>query len=460
MIEKVNTVDDITHSMSPHRKKLNQKLFNELHPIMNELHETDFSMRFWKILLRSHNRAMISRIELLSKNEVTIEPDLYPVNGRSLPTRKEKYIKGLILFVKHLKSIRKRKKVEFLLKNEKVFRMGFPEFRGMENEDIGIELPLYMPLFFGGGDKSKREKVLEISKSMEDPFMKNVVAHLPKLLVEYFQQHFDMVKMFNPEEKNFHVHMPFGEYNQMLIAKYIEQGSGLTWYQHGSYYGEYRGDSAHDFESSVADHFRTWGWQIRENDQPWKAYRLEKFRHEYNKFVVTQEYDLLLAYPKIKKNTRKLYKEFTEYLLSNLEPSTYGKILARPRALNKLFSHKSKLNFINNGRVDKTSGLSHMAEDMAKCRVILQMTVPATNFLECIYLDHATVGFLQNDQPTEIIKPYYDFFLEKGVLHQDVDSLVQHMNRIEPEVWWEDVKSDPRYKAFKHSFTREAGSPN
>ncbi len=454
MIEEINTVDDITHSMSPLRRDMNERLFTELPGIMNEIHGTDFSDRFWKILLRDHTRAMISRIELLEKREIKIKPDLYPVNKHSIPGRKEKFTKGLILFVKHLKSINKRSTVEHLLKNENEFRIGFPEFPGIEKEGLGIKLPIYTPVFYGGGNKVKRDKVDGISKKITDPFFKNVVGHLPKLLVEYFQKHYESVKVFSPEKKQFHVHTTNSDYNQMLIAKYIEQGSGLIWYQHGSYYGEFQGDSSHDFESSVADKFRTWGWKIRENDQPWKAYRLEHFRHKYSTYKLSREYDLLLAFPKIKKNTRKLYKEFTDYLLLNLDNTRYKKILARPRALNKVFSHKSNLSFIDDHRVDKTSGLSPMAEDMARCRIVLQMTVPATNFLECIYLDHITVGFLQNDQPTEVVKPYYDFFLEAGVLHQDVDSLIQHLNRVDPEEWWNEVKADSRYQDFKQTFTR------
>ncbi len=455
MIEKVNTIDDITHSMSPHRKKLNRKLFNELHPVMNEIHGTDFCKRFWMILLESHVIAMISRIELMSEKEVVAKPDLYPVNGRNMPQKNEKLVKSLILFIKHLKSFGRRITIEHQLKSENTFRIGFPQLAEIEKIEVGTELPIYTPLFWGRGNKKKRMKVNAISKNIDDPFMKNVVSHLPRILVEHFQQNYNSVELFDPAKKHFHVHTTQSEYNRMLIAKYIEHGSKLTWYQHGSYYGEFEGDSSHDFEGTVSDKFRTWGWKIRENDEPWKAYRLEQFRQVYLKYKVTQEYDLLLVYPKIKEHTRSLYKNFTSYLLDNLDQATYKKFLARPRALNKVFSHKSELSFINDSRVDKTTGLSHMAEDMARCKIILQLSVPATNFLECIYMDHATVGFLQNDQPTEVIKPFYEFFIEVGVLHNDVDSLIRHMNEIDPDEWWNNVKADSRYQEFKKKFTRK-----
>jgi len=455
MIEKINTVDDITHSMSPLRRDMNERLFAVLPGVMNEIHGADFSSRFWKILLENHVIAMISRIELLEKRELNIKPDLYPVNKSSLPGRKEKFKKGLILFVKHLKTRNNRIKAEKIVKETDTFRIGFFEFPELNREGIGVEFPLYYPVFIGFGDKSRRDKVNQIAERYDDIFLKNVITQLPASIVEHFQSLYDGIKPIWPEKKCFHVHDTKSLYIKMLIAKYTELGARLIWYQHGSFYGEFEGDSAHHFEHSVSDEYRTWGWKIKEKDVPWKAYRLEKFRLKYYEYSVSREYDLLLAFPNIKNHTRKLYKNFTDYLLEHLEPTRYNKILARPRALNKVFSHKSELSFITDDRVDKTTGLSHMAEDMTRCKVILQMVVPATNFLECIYTDHITVGLLQNDQPTDLIKPYYDFFLEKGVLHEDVESLVAHLNRIDPEKWWASVIADPIYQSYKETYTRK-----
>lgn len=454
MIEKIDTVNDITHSMSPLRRELNEKLFDELVGVMNEVHESDYSDRFWLLLLRGHVRAMISRVELLNKERIDVKPDMYSINGRSFPGVKEKLVSGIILVVKHLKTRRNRVNIDGLLESDHVFRFGFPEFDGLVDENIGVELPIYYPLITGFGDKRRRGKVNHIAKRYDDPFLGNVVAHLPKIVVEHFQEMYDSIKLVVPEKKKFHVHNAYSFHNQMLIAKYVDNGAELYWYQHGSFYGEFEGDSSHHFEHSVSDEFRTWGWKIKKKDVPWKAYRLEWFRQEYNKYPDNREYDLLLAFPKMKKKTKKLYVNFTKDLLKNLDKDKYSRLLARPRPLNKVVSYKSELSFIEDERVDKNTGRSHMAEDMSKCRIVLQLSVPGTNFLECIYMDHITIGLLQNDQPTDIIKPYYDFFLEKGVLHRDAESLVAHMNKIDPESWWQSVMANPMYKSFKETFTR------
>jgi len=455
MIEKINTKEDITNAMSPLRRDLSMELFEELQGVMNEIHETGFSKRFWMILLEDSVKAAISRVKLLEKNDIHRKPDLYPFNKRSLPDQKEKFKEGCFLFAKHLKSRKKRSEISRLLKQNNVLRIGFPEFDGMDNEGIGVNLPLYYPFIVGRGDHNKRETVNEIAERYPDPFMRNVVRELPAVVVEHFTKLYNNVELHEPEKKEFHVHISFTWHILYMLAKYTEHGARLTWYQHGSSYGEYAGDSAHNYEHEISDEYRTWGWKIRERDTPWKAYRLEKFRREYDKYPNTKECDLLVAFSKIRPRNRKASQKLSDFLLEHLDPEKYRKILARPQPKNKVFNQKSQLDFIDNDRVIKSTGLTHMAEDISKCKLVLQMKVPATNFLECIYLNHPTIGLLRNDQPTEIIKPYYDFFIDNGVLHDDFNSLVKHLNRIDVDQWWTGLTEEPMFKKFRDTFTRQ-----
>lgn len=74
------------------------------------------------------------------------------------------------------------------------------------------------------------------------------------------------------------------------------------------------------------------------------------------------------------------------------------------------------------------------------------MKVPSTNFLECVYVD----------QPTDLVKPHYQFLSEVGVLHSYIQPLSQHLNRIDVENWWCEVKNRAEYREFKNQLTNSS----
>ena len=96
-----------------------------------------------------------------------------------------------------------------------------------------------------------------------------------------------------------------------------------------------------------------------------------------------------------------------------------------------------------------------MAEITAKSRLVIQFNIPATNFMECLYVDHPTIGLLSNDQPTEIVKPYYSFFTQQGVMHENFESLVDHLNKVDIDEWWGALIKEPMYQQFKNEFLRQ-----
>jgi putative transferase (TIGR04331 family) len=282
-----------------------------------------------------------------------------------------------------------------------------------------------------------------------------MVKQLPKIYVEYFDSLYNKIPLVNPEEKIFHAHGLPVFYNSLLIAKYLNHGAKLYCYQHGAYYGELIGHNSHYNESSVADEFRTWGWKMKPNDVPWKAYRLEKFKLQYDAVPKTKEFDFLMCYPDVFHANQDFYKKISDYFLTNINSGSYKKIMARPRPMNKMFSHAGRLSFITDSRVTIDSGLGSMPKIIARCRLVIQFTVPATNFMECLYVDHPTMGVLDNDQPTDIVKPYYDFLMQQGVLHDNFNSLVEHLNKIDLDEWWAALIKEPMYLQFKNEFLRK-----
>lgn len=88
-----------------------------------------------------------------------------------------------------------------------------------------------------------------------------------------------------------------------------------------------------------------------------------------------------------------------------------------------------------------------------KSDIIFQMRVPSTNFLECIYCDIPVIGLLINEQPTDIVLPHYEFLLKLGVLHNNIESATDFLNRTNINDWWSGVVSSSDYKSYKKLFT-------
>lgn len=451
----LDTLNNVTSAKSPLRIELSEQLFQILSDVLNEVHSSQFSLLFWKMLLTGHVNAVVSRKDLLEEKEHFRSPDLFSINGYSFPDRKQKAKKCLIRTIKHLKTRKNRKSVFKTIKNSEDLLIGFPESNALKKENLGVKLPEYHDIFIRFGIREKRKKVNGIANRFEDPYLKNVVKELPKILVEHFQNMYDGIPIIKPENKTFHVHLHKTILNEFIVAKYVEHGSAFYWYQHGSEYGEFKHDYSHHLSHDLADEFRTWGWKIKEKDIPWKAYRLESFRDEYQKYSNNKIYDVLICYPALDQRKLGDYKSFSGQLLSGLDKSKYPKLLARPRRSNKLHSHASQLRFIDDRRVDISTGLQPMMKEMTQCKLILQINVPSTNFLECLYVDHPTIGILRNDQPTDIVKPFYKFFLREGVLHENVESLVAHLNKIDIDDWWGSVMKKPEYNTYKKTFARK-----
>ena len=452
----IDTLGNITSAMSPQRVELSKRLFSELSGVMNEIHGTNFSERFWTLLVDGHVNAVISRKNLLEQKEHNRKPDLYPVNGYTFPGKKQKIKKTVIRTIKWAKSISNESKLYQTINKHDNLIIGFPECKAIKQEGLGVKLPFYQPVFPLPGDKMKRQKVNDLADETEDLFFKNVIKELPKILVEHFHSIYDRIPVFDPDKKTFHVHLIGSVLNEFLVAKYKEKGAKLYWYQHGAEYGEFVNDYAHYLEHKLSDRFRTWGWKIGEKDEPWTAYRLEAFREEYETYNKKPSYQILICYPEFNKKRWEEYVQFSHKLFSELSTEKYSKILARPRRLNKLHSHASQLSFISDERVEVSSGLQPMMKEMSESELVLQVNVPCTNFLECFFVDHPTIGILRNDQPTDIVKPFYNFFLEEGVLHTDMNSLIRHLNRINITEWWTELMKKEQYEDFKDTFARSA----
>lgn len=448
MSHKLSTTD-ILSAFSTERIALTESILETLVPVLNEIHDTTYSQRFWKILLGSYVNSVISRRHLLSLEIVDRPVGFEAVNGFQFPSWKDRLHSQGVKLAKYLRSITNSKRIDALMKVECEVTIGFPDIPIVQKQ-LGKHLPISYPFIFFPGDSRKRRNANDIAERCTDIYIKNIIRLIPQAFIEYFNTLLEGVPLHYPMRKVIHVHNTPSILSNFLIAKYVEQGAKLYWYQHGAYYGELMGHNAHYFEASVSDQFRTWGWKMNSNDVPWKAYRLEKFRINYEKSTEAVIYDAMICFPGFSSRNTTFLQQRSMQLFNNLDPKKYSQILARPRPGK---SNPAKdLMFIEQKNVIKDSGRSDLIPLIKKSVIVIQLSCPATNFLECLYVDHPTIGILNNEQPTPIIKPYYDFLLQAGVLHEDTRSLVTHLNTVDVREWWGAVVRRPEYKQFKKLF--------
>lgn len=441
----MSTINNIKSAFSPERQRLSTQYIGILGKVLNDLHSVNYSYRFWALLLAKYIGSVISNLEIYGSKvpDIWISSDTIPGFGK--PLFKDLAKMRLLHVAKYLMSFKKKSQVFNLIKDKTSLHIGFPDLQEV-NDDLGSKLPNLEMLYSFNLNAQKRSKLESLAQEYDDVVVRNMIIHTPKIFVEGFSKVLNDIPLYDPQSKIFHYHIA-GNFYDWILAKYTENGSKLYWYQHGAYYGEMQ-NGGHVKERALADVYRTWGWKIENKDEPWKAYRLIKFKEDYHELNQENQYDLLIPMGMIPSQ----FQTFTNDLLTGINRDKYPKLLFRPRPTSRIFSNKHKLNFIEGPGISISTGLNLIVKDIVKSNIVIQPTIPATNFLECIVIDHPTIGILGNDQPTKIIQKYYDFFLETGVLHYKSDSLIEHLNKIQLDDWWDKVINNIEYKKFKREF--------
>jgi putative transferase (TIGR04331 family) len=447
--QKISTTH-VLSSFSLARIELTEKLFAILVPVLNQVHDTQYSDRFWKLVTKEYVNSVISKKEVLSTKLLTSKPEAEPTNSFTLPTLRARIRIEATRFIRYWRSRANEKLIQQKLGKEHNLTLSLPDLSIVQQE-LGNPLPTYYP-FLWKSNKEKRKRVNAIAKNYDDVYVQNIIRQLPGFVVEYFEGMISSIVLIQPEKKVFHVHNFHSLYNTLLVALYVEHGAKLYWYQHGAYYGELIGHNAHYLEATLADTFRTWGWKIRENDEPWKAYRLEKFKKAYETTNVRDEYSCLICFPGFTKRSSLILQSRTNELIEALDFKKYPKVLFRPRPGTP--NPIRDLDFVQHKSIVKDDCKQSMAEAVHSSRLVVQMTHPSTNTFECLYVDHPVIAFINNEQPTDVVKPYYDYFLKVGVFHETIESLLKHLNEIEVEEWWRSVKTSEEYRSFKNEFLK------
>jgi len=447
-----NSPNQFFSAVSEERIMMTDELFIIITDALNKIHGTTYSQRFWKIITAPYVSAVISSRQILEQNDTGIKPTTDVYASTLTPGIKTIIYSKVRYLTKVIRSFLTLVKIKAQLKTAGNIAMGF-HYPKTITPEVDVYIKTYFPyLIHKDIDHVKRSVPIEKSLNYSKAFVTNMIKLMPKLYIEYFESLMTKIPVYDPKNKIFHVSFFESFFQRLLIAKYSEQGAKLYYYQHGSYYGEYKFHSAHHHESSIADKFITWGWKITENDVPGYAYRLEGYSRTFIKHN-NKKTDLLLIYPNIYNQNIEYYKTESRLFFDNIDRSKYPVIIARPRPTFR-FKMSSTLYFIKKDVNKIDSGYTRLNNLISKSKIVIQMTYPSTNMFECLYVDQPVIGILNNDNPSEIIKPYYDFFLEKGMLHHTMSSMINHLNTIELEHWWMEIIQHPTYLAFKHEFLR------
>jgi len=422
-----------------------------LFPLMNKIHGTNFSFRFWTTLLKYHVTTMVNREVFLTNNILENKPYLLPINAWEIPSAKKVRQKSIYYLGKALNNNTRINKINYIINKNDDVCLGT---RGKEFEKfgLGVYCPSYYPLFLIS-KRSTRKIANSIARQQQTSFMENIIRQIPKYYVEYFSYLINKIELIEPNKKVFHAEhvSPFME---MLSAYYVENGAKYYQYQLGGFIGETQ-NSIDSVVYSTIDKRRTYGWRIHEKDEPHYAYRLEQFKQQYCSSKQIIDTDILICFSSVNIQTKNRYKLITEKFIQEIDINKYPHVKLRPRGVTRRKNNKKELEFLETPafvRIDE--GMKQMADVMSSSKVVLHWDHPSTNFLECVYVDHPVVAILTNDYPTDIVKPFYDFFLEQGVFHRDVESLVKHLNNIEVREWWKNVIKQPMYYKFKETFAK------
>lgn len=433
-------------------------LAEEIAPIMNELHDKDYSFEYWLALLKEHLKVCANRKPYLLEDSYS-EPVLkFPINSW-YPLRKKEIMQAYVLHI--LRAIKYRKDVKEELNkiyNNKNLLIG-QRAQELEKHIDGVKIsPMFIwGIFFKKGNKSKRRKLKVISEKIDNLFLKKILLSMPSILVEHYDYINDHFEVKSPQEKRFHVEHGDSFLSSFIMAKYREKGAKIISYQGGGFFGE---QANHPSKESyiLIDEFHTYGWKGHEKDVPDRPYRLIEYQRlwDKNRSPSNELYKnkILVCFSIINKVTIKRYLNFSETFFSKIPEDLFKNIIARPRPKSIKFDKKAEAKTLKIPKdITIDGGKDKMAKSAAKVELVILTSLPATNFLECIYVGQPVIAVNTNKSPSELFSKYVPHLERLGVIHKTPLSLTEYLLNIEDySKWWEKIEQDEVFQEFSSIF--------
>lgn len=436
-------------------------------PKMNAIHQTNHSSNFWVAVLGQHLSTCINKKHLFD------EPGKIPryfstLNVLGKPPKKQVLKHQLHFIAKTILDFKvgRLKSVNSKLSSANEFSMG-PRANELIENGKGAMLEEYTPLLLLPKFRVRRRWKQFVNKE-KTPFLKAVLSHLPLVYVEYFHKYYNSV-VVQPELKVFHAEHLMKIHSKVLIAKYFERGAKFFYYQGGAGYGEILFTPRKHIYATITA-FRTYGWQINAKDEPYPAYRLESFKKDYD--IKKTELDTttiskggyhFLVVAHIVGITDKEVIKFTNLLFEKLDKKVLAnlKLRFRPKSgLGKANAGYDVLSLNKGIELDSGIGRFSIIEATIQSDLNIHLPVPSTHLYECVVVGQPFVCLNRFKTPSDIMKPYINFFYEKGIFHDDIESMAKHLNNVNIESWWNDIENHEMFKSYHKTFCGGAFNAN
>lgn len=443
------------------RNKRSEIIFDwarKLTPVMNELHDKDYSFSYWLLLLQDHLKVCINRRSYLLKPNYH-EPILkYPINSWS-PPRKSMILKSYLVFL--INAIRYRKDINKELKKiygnkHLLFGLRADELNNYIN-GTKIGRIYIWKIFFKKGDRIKRKRLQFMAEKTDSMFLKKIILAMPTILVEHYDYINSLFETKNPNDKCIHVEHGDSFFADFLMARYRENGARIISYQGGGFQGEIH-NHPDKIKYELCDEFHTYGWKVHKKDFPDNPYRLIQYKRKWDEVRSIKNHKhsskVMIVFSVINEEHIQKYLTFTESFFSIVPKNIYKNLVIRlrpvPLRVNKSLYFR-KLKIPKSVTIDW--GEKKMAETAAKVNIVILTTLPATNFLECIYVGQPVMAVNTNDNPSELFRQFVPDLERLGVIHKTPFDLTEYFLNIEDyQQWWLGVEQDPIFQNFATLF--------
>ena len=443
-----------------HRREFIDQLAESVLPVLAEVHrKDDLSERFWRRILQPYFWAIAKRREEYKATKCLVRATVLPIDGFYLPSR----IQSFTAFARQIMIALERKSLRRHLSSvgNSEASVSLGRSATSESDELqSVPLEIDFSKCFLRRRGTRRADIRAAADRESDPIVKNALRYLPEVYVEYFESFLVLCRQIANEFDPTTVYVEhFPTIFDLFLASYLgERGATIVQLQLGAGAGEvvYPGDS---LSQVYYDKRLTYGWRLNDNDVPYYGVRLELFKRQYD--AVKRQgcaNDALLVYNRLSSRERKAYYEHCNRLIGeNLDRNRYPKLVARPRRFSRKIWMPGGCEIPGIDAVsgvEVSSGYGPIADLCRISRIVVHWSHPATNFLECVFVDQPVVAVSPGLEVTEIFKPFFEFLVEARVLHAKPEHLIEHLNRIEPETWWRGVMNDARYEQFKERFAR------
>jgi putative transferase (TIGR04331 family) len=318
-----------------------------------------------------------------------------------------------------------------------------------------------------------RRAGMRLASFETDPFHRILAAGIPADIPTCFVEGFDRMVTEAREGYPAAARAIFSAYSwyfqerfKIWAADQAEKGTLLIGTPHGGQFGHKAHIPNEDHESSILDHYVTWGFDLPDS-------RADIVRHlPVSKLVgrpcLGANNGLKgILYP-LQLNSRYLtrypfsadfYRRYLEWMKRFIRAcgnDTRRSLLVRLHAIDCGWDLRMRLDRIDASLTYDDSATPFL-DSLAKCRLLVSDYL-GTTFLEALAADKPTVLFwdMQAFRFRDDALPYYRELRQAGIFHDSPESAARHLDKVYDDVasWWKEGRVQRARKQFCDRYAR------